>query len=84
MTPLKGTDKEAKIIKIERYPYKKLDKNKVQHIAGGPYKGIIVHKAITGKCNFLNAVSSFDINLERNCTHSSRKIVCKSTVKSFS
>ncbi len=48
MTPLKGPDKETKIIKIERYPYKKLDKNKVQHIAGGPYKGIIVHKAMTG------------------------------------
>ena len=52
MTPLKGTDKDTKIIKIERYPYKKLDKNKVQHIAGGPYKGIIVHKAMTGKYQF--------------------------------
>ena len=52
MTPLKGTDKDTKIIKIERFPYKKLDKNKVQHIAGGPYKGIIVHKAMTGKYNY--------------------------------
>ena len=53
MTPLRGTVKDTKIIKIERYPYKKLDKNKVQHIAGGPYKGIIVHKAMTGKYQFL-------------------------------
>lgn len=49
MTPLKGTEKDAKIIKIERFPYKKLDKKQVQHIAGGPYKGIIVNKALTGK-----------------------------------
>ena len=49
MTPLKGSHKDLKIIKVERLPWKKLDEGNVQHIAGGPYKGIIVNRAVIGQ-----------------------------------
>ncbi len=49
MTPLKGSHKDLKIIKVERLPWKKLDEGNVQHIAGGPYKGIIVNRAVVGQ-----------------------------------
>jgi len=43
MTPLVA--KEGKVLKIERVPGAQLEGTSVQHIAGGPWKGIVINKA---------------------------------------
>ena len=48
MTPLRAPDNMTKVIRVERMQWKKLDENHIQHIAGGPYRGIIVNKAANG------------------------------------
>ncbi|KAK2153442.1 hypothetical protein LSH36_297g03053 [Paralvinella palmiformis] len=43
--PLRSHDPTVKVLRVARVPEGQLDNKMVQHIAGGPYKGIIVSKA---------------------------------------
>lgn len=37
------------IMRLERVNHSEIDFKKVHHVAGGPYKGILINKAATGK-----------------------------------
>ena len=51
LTPLKGKEPGSHVMRIERVPISHLNKANVQHIAGGPYQGIIINKAAQGESN---------------------------------
>lgn len=41
------------IMRLERINHDEIDFKKVHHVAGGPYKGILINKAATGKYNIV-------------------------------